>query len=1241
MSSRWIKALNLFQALLTAVYSYHHIRLTPYAVSRILLTLLPLTLALVVALSGDARRVWATPESPNFPDGAVAQPLAMGARAEAELAGGAACIYRLDLVAGSRLRVILEKEDVALRVSLVDSTGRAIAGLLSRRYGGAEIPFAADSDGAYLLEVRSLETSPAERSFRLTVEEWDGEPARHQRALLAVRAEAEAEELHDRWEVESFRKAVEKYSEAAALWEGEGGRAAAALAAPMHLRAGDIHFLLSEYPEAAAQYERALALWGAGAEALGQVEALNAIGYVRIYLGDNRGARGYAERALALLKRLGPAVRSGARARLAEAWAYNSLGEVCYSTGDLRTSLSFFERALALWTWVGDRRGEALAHLNLGHSLSDLGDRHKAAEHFGAALSRSEEVDDRRGLALAQTALGGVKAFLGESETAFDLHRRAAAAFQAMGNHQGEAAALNGIAHVYENLNELQGALEYYGRGLTIYERMGNRDFAALNHLYVGRIHQLLGDDQLALRYYQECLRLSQEVGNREMEAHALKGIGAVYVSSGESVPAAEHLGAALRLYRVLGNRRGQAYTLNHIAQLHCAAGRHTEALSSYKRALQLIREVTDRRGEAMILFNNAQAERRRGHLDAALALARESIETIESLRSNVSNMELRTSYFASVYQHYELYVDLLMSLHRLRPGRGYAAAAFLASERGRARTLLESLTGEKVDWRNGDSDILRHEREIQQQLDSKAEARTRRLNERRTEDAAQLAREIHALTIENEDVRARIRERLQRYASLTQPGILRLGDVQRELNDGETLLLEFTLGEERSYLWEVSADAVEAYELPAAAVIEDEARKVYALLSKRPRPTGVPAPAWSVEYLQHAAGLSRMLLGQVKGLHKAKRLLIVGDGPLHYIPFEALPEPDTTSVPADGQVGDAGPRPLFLRYEIVGLPSAQVLSAIRRDQNCLDGQPKMVAVLADPVFDKEDPRVRARTGAADSVAGEGTPESPPGEPKGSDLEMAFRDVAPQATGDTIWRLPATMREARTIVSLAPTGSGLLLTGFDANRDQVSSEALTQFRIIHFATHGIMDNEHPEMSGIVLSLVDEQGKDRNGFLRLHDIYQLTLPAELVVLSACKTGLGKNVRGEGIVGLTRGFMYAGSKSVVATLWQVDDDATAFFMEHFYTALLRDNATPAAALQSAKREMWRHNKWRQPYFWAGFVLQGDYRSRFGGGAPQGTDVSAWSPVLLAVSALAVLGAGLCAFRWRRLTAPRTST
>jgi CHAT domain-containing protein len=263
----------------------------------------------------------------------------------------------------------------------------------------------------------------------------------------------------------------------------------------------------------------------------------------------------------------------------------------------------------------------------------------------------------------------------------------------------------------------------------------------------------------------------------------------------------------------------------------------------------------------------------------------------------------------------------------------------------------------------------------------------------------------------------------------------------------------------------------------------------------------------------------------------------------------------------------------VLARPEVVALPSASALAVQRR---LLAGRPpaaKRLAVLADPVFDPRDPRVTGRRPAA------GKAEAP-----------AFA------------RLPASRREAEAIVALAPAGPGepagqtMLALDFDAALPRVQGGALSGFRIVHFATHGVIDAERPALSGLALSMVDAAGHPREGFLHLHDIYNLKLDADLVVLSGCRTALGKEVRGEGLIGLTRGFQYAGAPRVLASLWPVEDNATAALMERFYRALWgrggkREPA--AAALREAQLAVRGERRWRDPYYWAGFVLEGDWR------------------------------------------------
>jgi CHAT domain-containing protein len=208
-------------------------------------------------------------------------------------------------------------------------------------------------------------------------------------------------------------------------------------------------------------------------------------------------------------------------------------------------------------------------------------------------------------------------------------------------------------------------------------------------------------------------------------------------------------------------------------------------------------------------------------------------------------------------------------------------------------------------------------------------------------------------------------------------------------------------------------------------------------------------------------------------------------------------------------------------------------------------------------------------------------------------LTRALREAGVADAGLRIPRLPGTRREAAAITALLPEAERKQALDFDASRAAATSEDLSQYRIIHFATHGLLNSQHPELSGLVLSLVDRAGKPQEGFLRMHEIYNLKLPADLIVLSACQTGLGKEIKGEGLVGLTRGFMYAGAARVLASLWKVDDRATAELMKHFYQGMVKDGLRPAAALRAAQVAMWKQERWSEPYYWAAFVLQGEWK------------------------------------------------
>src|SRR6266540_2528212 len=691
-----------------------------------------------------------------------------------------------------------------------------------------------------------------------------------------------------------------------------------------------------------------------------------------------------------------------------------------------------------------------------------------------------------------------------------------------------------------------------------------------------------LEEKRKCIEKYQEVLELYQRAGASREEAATLNDIGWVYQSLGETRKALEKYNEALSISQAIGDRSMEGRTLHNIGAAYNSLGEAQKALEMYNEALPIRRAVGDRNGEAATLLGIARAEQKRGNLTQARQTIEQAISIVESVRASIGSQELRASFFASRQDFYESYIEVLMQMHKQNPAASFDALALAVSERARARSLLELLTEARADIRQGvDSSLIERERSLRQRFAARAAAQANLLNRKHTpEQADAAAKEIASITAEYEQLEAQIRARSPRYAALTQPRPLGLTEIQQQALDEDTLLLEYALGEKRSYLWLVSQRSIDSYELPPRAELEAAARRVYELLIVRPKRWTPPDP----QLIAQAEALSRMLLGPVAPQLGAKRLVVVAPGALSYLPFAALPAPEDKKRPA----GDY--EPLIAKHEVVNIPSASVLSIIRRETAGRQQATKSVAVLADPVFEASDPRLAS---AKNGSASEETPAAPVADAELSELTRAIRTMNFSDARAGFTRLAFSRQEAEGIITLTPKGTGLKATDFNASRDLAMSRELSQYRILHFATHGMLNSERPELSGLVFSLIDRQGKPQDGFLRLYEIYNLQLNADLIVLSACETGLGKEIKGEGLIGLTRGFMYSGAPRVVASLWNVDDLAAAELMKLFYQRMLKDGLPAGAALRAAQLELSRQKRWASPYFWAGFVLHGEWK------------------------------------------------
>jgi CHAT domain-containing protein/tetratricopeptide (TPR) repeat protein len=995
-----------------------------------------------------------------------------------------------------------------------------------------------------------------------------------EQSRLAQKAYAEAEQLRVEDKTDSSIKAIEKYEEARERWHAaRDGRAEASTLRSM----GQVYQSLNEAQKALVNYNQALALSQGLKDLRGQCNILNDIAYLQITWGENKKALANATKALNLSRNTGHSP--------GEAQALHLIGDSYYGLGDLKKSVEYYQQALQLWRRLDDSRKQAQVLVSFGYAYVDLSDIQKALDCYNEALSLSRASNDRNTTALALRALGNLQTKLGENQQALDSFHKTLEILQTLDNRLLKATVLAGLGYVYDGLGEKRRAIEYFDQAIEIFRGINNRWGEAEALMDAGKAYYSLGEYKKALDNYRSALSLFSALAMPRYVAQTLADTGLIYDSLGDKAKALSCYRRSLNLTRNGQDQRYEAYTLNYIGRLYESLSDRQKARGYYRRALQLNTVAVDRLGESLTRYNLADFERDSGNLTASRAQIEQALEIVESLRTKVASRNLRIAYFASAHRYYELYIDILMRLHKESPHRGFDAIALDASERARGRSLLDMLEEAHADISQGvDPALLQRKRLLQRTLQGKTERRMQLLaGQYSKEEAAALANEIDEITTNFDEVERQIKAISPHYAALTQIRPLSLKEIQGQAIDDDTLMLEYSLGEERSYLWAITKAGLRSYDLPARAEVEALASRVReALIAPRfidgesLQERQARLQESELTYRQAVSALSNILLGQAAGQLGTKRLIVIADGALHYIPFSALPEP--------GQ-GFDDPPPLVLRHEITYQFSASALAVLRDKTGNRQPASKVLAVFADPVFEQDDPRLGA---------GKETITAPSSEQSdGTQVRRALRGVGVLGSGEHIPRLFASRDEAEAVMAVTPSGLGLKATGFEASKTAVTGADLRQYRIIHFATHGVLNSENPDLSGLVLSLFDKQGQPQDGFLRLNDIYNLELPADLVVLSACNTGLGKQIKGEGLIGLTRGFMYAGAARVMASLWKVDDEATAQLIKYFYQEMLVEKKSPAEALRQAQIAMWNHKRWHAPYFWAAFVLQGEYK------------------------------------------------
>ena len=865
------------------------------------------------------------------------------------------------------------------------------------------------------------------------------------------------------------------------------------------------------------------------------------------------------------------------------------------SPASLTKAIEKLESARTLLHSLNIPAGEAVVLLLSGYAYGQLEQDQKAIEKFEQSASISHGAGDKRIEGLSLFHLGLLHGRLGEWQKALDNFDKALPLFRAADEPQGEMLALGILGSLHLQLGKPEELINYYNKVLKVYRtNTGTREGEAIPTA-LGPLNDDMGEPQKARKSLEQVVSVFHDLGFRRGEAIGLLALGLLHSFELEIPKALKYYEQALPLFQAENDRLGEGAARFGICASHVSSHNYQKGFDYCAQAQALQHASGDRQAEALTMKQIAIGERDRGNLAASQTAIESGIAIVESLRTKVISPEFRLSYFEGSQHYYEFYIDLLMRLHKQNPNEGHDGKALETSERARARSLLETLTEANADIRQGiDPALLQREREIQRRLNASAQSQMLLLSASHTEAQANaIAEEIQTLIKNLQQVETEVRQTSPRYAALMQPRPLTLKEIQSEVLDQDTLLLEYSLGEERSYLWLVSSSSITIYELPKGAEIETAARRFYDLLNARNvRRKGETNDQRTARITQAdgelplaAASLSRMVLAPVAGKLGNKRLIIVADGALHFVPFGALPVASGLASGMDRQRRVT--KSLIAEHEIVNLPSASTLAVVRKEVAGRQIAPRSVVALADPVFMKDDERVKK------AKVNNTTPARDENSKDRQLLKAAAEDTGVASEGLYVPRLPGTRQEAEQIMAMVPAMERRLALDFAANRDTATSAELGQYRYVHFSTHGLLNSVHPELSGVVFSLVNELGEDQDGFLRAHELFNLKLPAEVVVLSACQTGVGKTIKGEGLVSLTRGFMYAGAPRVVVSLWGVSDWGTTELMVHFYQGMLKEGMRPAAALRAAQISLMNDERFTSPYYWAPFTLQGEWR------------------------------------------------
>lgn len=869
---------------------------------------------------------------------------------------------------------------------------------------------------------------------------------------------------------------------------------------------------------------------------------------------------------------------------------HHGLASLYAMQGRRTEALAEFDRLLIL------QPQNALAHFDKALTLVSDGRTREAIELLKISLRLLESNPDDALEIFVVSNLGYLYLTLGNYPEALKHIEKVIVMAQASNDLIQEEAALSQIGSVYYRQNDYIKTEAYWRKALDVSRTIAAKNSKVTtypqNHLgNLGDVYYQLGDIAAAKQAYAESLKLSIEVKDVRNQSSVLKSLGDLYLAQSDLDQAREtyeqalslgekiknfgnQVGALLglsALQRQLGNYRlateyaqrvlkmlegrssplweGQAW--NSLGLAHLRFGKIPDALAAFQKTLAIDSDTTGpsvqwraHAGLARAYVQNSQPDKAGEHYARA-------INVIERVRAGLGGDEAKAGFLQDKVEIYKEHIALLLDLYRQDVRSTYGAAAFHYNERARARAFFDRLAEAKIDpQQDAAPDLLKQKQDLHTRINTLTtqliKERSLELSRQNQVSIGELKRQLDQADKELSDWLRELRRRNSRYAALRYPEPITLAETQRLLDD-KTILLSYSLAEPASFLFVVSRNDFQVRRLPSEALLSKRIHDLLAAITTNPAPE---------QYRLHATRLSQDLLPDNRMLAGKKALIIVSDGALHRLPFEVL------FLPGTAVSGDMRRWPYLIQnFAVSYVPSASVMAELRNQTRA--GAPKSFIAFGDPLYEQSIKASTLRvTNAEDQL--------------------------------NLQRLPYSRTEIDGIARLFPKDNYDLFFGAEATEENVKSPGrLSRYQIVHFSTHGYVNEARPRFSGLVLSQrvalpASRDSQSEDGVLSAYEIFDLKLNADLVVLSACETGLGKEIRGEGLMSLTRAFMYAGTPSIVVSLWNVNDETAADLMIRFYRHLKTPGASKSEALRMAQLETIHDNGF--PFFWAPFVLIG---------------------------------------------------